>query len=484
MARYLGCGIGVRVKGGIAAHSKPNRIAPQTGAIMPVSPLDYRYGRDAIKAIWSQDGRHARQLEVERALIWAHNQLGRVSDEHYATVASISNPEKVTAERVDEIERETRHDIMALTKAMAEAAGEAGWCIHLGATSNDIVDTAVGLQIKDSVQIHREILVTLIGTLANLAERERDTVMLGRTHGQAAVPITFGLKIAVFLDEFRRHLVRLDEIHDRICVGKFLGAVGTGAAQGENARELQRLILTHLELSVPMVTTQVVGRDRYIEWVSWMANVATSVEKLLQEIRNLQRSEIAEVGEWFDTEKQVGSSTMAHKRNPITAENACGLARIVRSFIVPSYENALLWHERDLANSSAERFTLSHAAILLDDVMAKCDRVMAKCVVDTKNMLANIERQNGLVMAEKVMIELVDGGIPRDEAHEILRTASMNCISQGIHLREICANLEDITSRFTGEQIEAMFNPANHIGVSGELVDEAVALARSEISSD
>ena len=449
---------------------------------MPVSPLDYRYGRDPIKEIWSQNGRHSRQLEVERALIWAHNQLGRVSDEHYAKVAAISNPEIVTAERVDEIERETRHDIMALTKAMAEAAGDAGWCIHLGATSNDIVDTAVGLQIKDSLIIHREMLCILIGTLADLAERERDTVMLGRTHGQAAVPITFGLKIAVFLDEFRRHLVRLDEIRDRVCVGKFLGAVGTGAAQGSQARELQRLILTHLELSVPLVTTQVVGRDRYIEWMSWMANVSTSVEKMLQEVRNLQRSEIAEVGEWFDTEKQVGSSTMAHKRNPITAENACGLARIVRSFIIPSYENALLWHERDLANSSAERFTLSHAAILLDDVMAKSDRVMGKCVVDVNNMRRNIESQNGLVMAEKVMIELVDGGIPRDEAHEILRSASMTCISEGKHLKEICEGIEAITERFSAEQIDHMFDPANHVGVSGELVDDAVELARKQIA--
>jgi adenylosuccinate lyase len=274
----------------------------------------------------------------------------------------------------------------------------------------------------------------------------------------------------------------LDEISERVCVGKFLGAVGTGAAQGEDARQLQSLILTHLELSVPLVTTQVVGRDRYIEWVSWMANVATSVEKLLQEIRNLQRSEIAEVGEWFDTEKQVGSSTMAHKRNPITAENACGLARIVRSFIVPSYENALLWHERDLANSSAERFTLSHAAILLDDVLAKCDRVMSKCVVDTHNMRTNIERQNGLVMAEKVMIELVDGGIPRDEAHEILRAASMTCISEGRHLREVCGEVSQITDRFDTNQLDSMFDPSNHIGVSAELVDEAVAVARNEIS--
>jgi len=448
---------------------------------MPVSPLDYRYGRDPIKLVWSQQGRHERQLDVERALVWAHNQLGRVSDEDYAAVASISNSNSVTVERVDEIERETKHDIMALTKAMAEAAGDAGWCIHLGATSNDIVDTAVGLQIKDSVDVHREILTTLLSTLADLAERERDTVMLGRTHGQAAVPITFGLKIAVFVDEFRRHLERLDEIQNRVCVGKFLGAVGTGAAQGNDAKELQRLILSNLGLSVPLVTTQVVGRDRYIEWVSWMANVATSVEKLLQEIRNLQRSEIAEVGEWFDTEKQVGSSTMAHKRNPITAENACGLARIVRSFIIPSYENALLWHERDLANSSAERFTLSHSAILLDDVLAKCDRVMSKCVVDTDNMLANIERQNGLVMAEKVMIELVDAGIPRDEAHEILRSASMICISNGTHLREVCGEIDAIVERFDNDQLDAMFNPANHIGLSGELVDDAVASARKHL---
>ena len=374
---------------------------------MSVSPLDYRYGRPEAKEIWSREGRHSRQLEVERALVWAHCQLGRVSAEHYDMIADISDPGIVTANRVDEIEAETRHDIMALTKAMAEKAGEAAWCIHLGATSNDIVDSAVALQIRDSIKLQRKSLLRLLATLCDLAERERDTVMLGRTHGQAAVPITFGLKIAVFVDEFRRHLVRLDELESRAITGKFLGAVGTGAAQGENAKELQQLILQHLGLTVPVATTQVVGRDRYIEWVGWMSNVAASVEKLLQEVRNLQRSEIAEVGEWFDVEKQVGSSTMAHKRNPITAENASGLARIVRAMIIPSYENALLWHERDLANSSSERFTLSHAMILLDDILAKSDRVMSKCVVDTERMLANIESQKGLVMAEKIMLSLI-----------------------------------------------------------------------------
>ena len=448
---------------------------------MSVSPLDYRYGRPDAKEIWSREGRHSRQLEVERALVWAHCQLGRVSAEHYDMVADISDPGIVTADRVDEIEAETRHDIMALTKAMAEKAGEAAWCIHLGATSNDIVDSAVALQIRDSIKLQRHSLKTLLATLCDLAERERDTVMLGRTHGQAAVPITFGLKIAVFVDEFRRHLVRLDELESRAITGKFLGAVGTGAAQGENAKELQQLILQHLGLTVPVATTQVVGRDRYIEWVGWMANVAASVEKLLQEVRNLQRSEIAEVGEWFDVEKQVGSSTMAHKRNPITAENASGLARIVRAMIIPSYENALLWHERDLANSSSERFTLSHAMILLDDILAKSDRVMGKCVVDADRMLANIESQNGLVMAEKIMLALVDEGIHRDQAHEILRAASMVAVAENRHLREICGEDEAVTSAFTSEELDQLFDPSSHLGVSGEIVDDTIALARAMI---
>ena len=448
---------------------------------MSVSPLDYRYGRPEAKEIWSREGRHSRQLEVERALVWAHCQLGRVSAEHYDMIADISDPGIVTADRVDEIEAETRHDIMALTKAMAEKAGEAAWCIHLGATSNDIVDSAVALQIRDSIKLQRQSLKILLATLCDLAERERDTVMLGRTHGQAAVPITFGLKIAVFTDEFRRHLVRLDELESRAITGKFLGAVGTGAAQGENAKELQQLILQHLGLTVPVATTQVVGRDRYIEWVGWMANVAASVEKLLQEVRNLQRSEIAEVGEWFDVEKQVGSSTMAHKRNPITAENASGLARIVRSMIIPSYENALLWHERDLANSSSERFTLSHAMILLDDILTKSDRVMSKCVVDAERMLANIESQNGLVMAEKIMLALVDEGIHRDQAHEILRAASMIAVAENRHLREICCEDESVRGVFSEDELDQLFEPSSHLGVSGEIVDEAIALARKLI---
>ena len=449
---------------------------------MSVSPLDYRYGRPEAKEIWSREGRHSRQLDVERALVWAHCQLGRVSAEHYDMIADISDPGIVTADRVDEIEAETRHDIMALTKAMAEKAGEAAWCIHLGATSNDIVDSAVALQIRDSIRLQRHSLMTLLTTLCDLAERERDTVMLGRTHGQAAVPITFGLKIAVFVDEFRRHLIRLDELESRAITGKFLGAVGTGAAQGENAKELQQLILEHLGLTVPVATTQVVGRDRYIEWVGWMANVAASVEKLLQEVRNLQRSEIAEVGEWFDVEKQVGSSTMAHKRNPITAENASGLARIVRAMIIPSYENALLWHERDLANSSSERFTLSHAMILLDDILAKSDRVMGKCVVDEERMLGNIESQNGLVMAEKIMLALVDEGIHRDQAHEILRATSMVAVAENRHLREICGENDTITSAFSPEKLDELFEPSSHLGVSGDIVDESIELARAMVN--
>lgn len=444
-------------------------------------PLDYRYGCDDFKIIWSEEGRHSRQLEVERALIWAHWQLGRVSEADYRVIESIAIPEKTTKERVSEIEAETRHDIMALTKAMAESAGEAGWCIHLGATSNDIVDTAVALQLRDSITILRKQLCKLMTVTANLAQRERDTVMLGRTHGQAAVPITFGLKVAVWLDELRRHLIRLDEAIPRICVGKFLGAVGTGAAQGKDARKLQQMILEHLGLGVPLATTQVVGRDRYIEYMGWLCNVSATCEKVLQEVRNLQRSEIAEAGEGFDIKKQVGSSTMAHKKNPIKSENACGLARVVRSFMMPTWENALLWHERDLANSSAERFTLSHASILLEDVLAKTADVLTNLWVDGDRMQKNISDQKGLLMAEKVMLELVDKGVSRDEAHEILRNASMKAIAEDRELQDICENNDVVASRFSQEELDFMFDPKNHIGVSGELVDEAVELARSMV---
>ena len=449
---------------------------------MPISPLDYRYGRDVAKEIWSREGRHSRLLEVERALIWAHSQMGRVSPEDYDAIADIADPGIVTADRVEELEKETRHDIMALTKAMAEAAGDAGWCIHLGATSNDIVDSAVAIQIKDSITLQRISISQLILTMCEIAEEHKETVMLGRTHGQAAVPITFGLKVSVWVDEFRRHLERLDEITPRCITGKFLGAVGTGAAQGERALELQKLILGELDLKVPVATTQVVGRDRYIEWVSWMANVATSIEKILQEIRNLQRTEIAEVSEAFDSEKQVGSSTMAHKRNPITSENACGLARIVRSMIIPSYENALLWHERDLANSSSERFTLSHSMILLDDIVSKCNIVLSKAVVDSGRMSENIESQKGLIMAEKIMLELVERGMPRDLAHEELRKASLDAVNRDAHLMESCSGMKSITDLIDEGSLASFFDPRTHLGSSGEIVENAVKIARERCS--
>tara|TARA_Y100000746_G_scaffold226739_1_gene232285 strand:- start:406 stop:1755 length:1350 start_codon:yes stop_codon:yes gene_type:complete len=448
---------------------------------MPFSPLDYRYGSEEFKSIWTEEGRHKRQLDVEKALIWAHMKLGKVSEKDYEEIEKIAKPEIVTSQRVKEIEAETKHDIMALTKAMAEKAGASGWCIHLGATSNDIVDTAVALQIKDSIMMLRKRLCDLILVSADLAHKHRDTVMLGRTHGQAAVPITFGLKVAVWTDELVRQLNRIDESKNRICVGKFLGAVGTGAAQGEHARELQELILTHLELGVPLVTTQVVGRDRYTEFMSWMCNVSTSCEKILQEIRNLQRTEIAEVGEGFDVKKQVGSSTMAHKRNPIMSENACGLARIIRSFMMPTWENALLWHERDLANSSSERFTLSHASALLDDVLFKTTKVLTNLWVDKEKMMQNIRNQKGLVMAEKIMLALVEKGVSREESHEVLRAASMESISNNEELIDICAKDPLIATKLTAAELEEAFEPHNHLGVSLDLVDECVEKAKNAI---
>jgi adenylosuccinate lyase len=213
-----------------------------------------------------------------------------------------------------------------------------------------------------------------------------------------------------------------------------------------------------------------------------MANVATSVEKILQEVRNLQRTEIGEVSEDFDIEKQVGSSTMAHKKNPITAENACGLARIVRSMMVPSYENALLWHERDLANSSSERFTLSHSMILLDDIISKCDRVLSKLVVNRERMLQNIEDQGGLIMAEKVMLELVNRGMPREQAHEELRRASMEAVGNGVNLEITCKSSIPIMELLDEDELSGFFDPGKHLGSASEIVENAVSIARERCS--
>ena len=298
--------------------------------------------------------------------------------------------------------------------------------------------------------------------------------MLGRTHGQYSIPITFGLKMAVYALEVDRHLERMHECKSRVLVGKMSGAVGTGAAMGKHVLKIQELVMKDLKLGVEDGATQIVGRDRYIELLSTLSNIAASMEKFATEIRNLQRSEIGEVAEAFESKKQVGSSTMPHKKNPIICEQICGLARVVRSFIIPAYENAIQWHERDLCNSSSERFILPHSLILTDWIVYQMNIVFKNLQVYPDKMKENVEKSKGLPMAEAVMTKLVEKGMGRGDAHELVRKSSIKAASKDKDLLTTLLEDKEISKLLKKNELVQTLNPRNYLGVSDKIVDNIV----------
>lgn len=440
-----------------------------------ICPIDFRYGRPQMKSIFTEESRLQKLLQVEVALASAHADLGTVPKSAVKAIASAVDQRKVRPERVAELEAQTKHDVMALVLALSEASGEAGEYVHLGATSNDITDTASALQLKDALPVIQEGLVRLRGALLSLAKEHRKTVMVGRTHGQAAVPMTFGLKMAVFALEVQRHLERVREAAKRILAGKMSGAVGTGAGFGKNAMKLQDLVMEKLGLTAEEASSQIVGRDRYAEYVSLLAGIAASLDKFATEVRNLQRTEIGEVAEAFG-KKQVGSSTMAHKENPITSENVVGLSRIVRGFVVPAYENVSLWHERDLTNSSAERFILPHVTVLVDDMLHKMADVFESLRVRPDRMWENVLATKGMVMAEAVMMALASKGVGRQKAHEIVREISLHAKADGKELKDALRGDERVTSALAGKELDDAMDPRKYLGSSAEIVDRVVAV--------
>lgn len=439
----------------------------------PVCPIDYRYGRKEIKEIFGEKRRLQYLLDVEAALARAHSAAGNISQEAANEISKKATVDLISIQRVREIEKETKHDIMAVTRALAEICENgAGRYIHLGATSYDIVDTANALQFADAITFIKRGLKELRKTLVDLAIKNKKTVMLGRTHGQHTIPITFGLKMAGYAMEIDRHLERLHECQSRILVGKLSGAVGTGAALGSKALELQRIMLTELKLGIEDVSTQIVCRDRYNEMISVLCNISTSIEKFGTEIRNLQRDEIGEVSEAFETKKQVGSSTMPHKRNPITSEQVCGLARLVRGFIIPTFENSIQWHERDLCNSSAERFILPHTLILTDWIVYQTNEIFKNLKVFPERMRKNMDISKGLPMAESLMTLLVGKGIGRGDAHELMRKASIKASELNKPLKEIVLNDKEIMQLMEPGEVDFALNPDNYLGSSEEIVEK------------
>jgi adenylosuccinate lyase len=440
-------------------------------------PLDFRYGRPEMKAIFSEERRLQRLLEVEVALAEAHMTLGNIPRDAARAIGSAVEGGLVKPERVAELEAEIRHDVMALVLALSEASGDYGRFVHLGATSADITDTAAALQFKEAVPLLEKGLLRLRETLVHLALEHKGTVMVGRTHGQAAVPITFGMKMAVFAMEVHRHLTRLREMTPRVLVGKMSGAVGTGAGFGEAATELQDLIMATLGLTAEEASTQIVGRDRYAEYVAVLAGIAASLERFATEVRNLQRTEIGEVAEAFG-EKQVGSSTMGQKENPITSENVSGLARIVRGFVGPAYENVVLWHERDLSNSASERFILPHVTVLVDDILHKTAGVFETLRVRPERMEANVRATGGLLMTEAVMIALARKGMDRQEAHELTRRLSLAAKTEKRSFREVLMEEESVASLLGEDGVEKALDPRNYLGASEAIVERVATLSK------
>lgn len=435
-----------------------------------VCPLDFRYGRKEVKEIFSEEARLSHQLEVEAALARAHAKFGNIPEEAAEEITKKANLDYVKIDRVKEIEEEIHHDVMAMVKALTEVCGDAGKYIHLGATSYDIVDSANALQIKKATAIIEGDLEKLKKSLLALAEKYRDTIMLGRTHGQYALPITFGMKMAVFASETDRHIQRIRQCRKEMSAGKMSGAVGTGAALGKHFFDIQNEVMGELGLDVEMPSTQIVGRDRYIVLMSALSNIASSMEKFATEIRNLQRSEIGEVAEPF-AEKQVGSSTMPNKRNPIVCEQICGLSRVVRANLLPAWENAIQWNERDLCNSSSERFIIPHSIILTDWILFQMEKVFSGLDVYPEKMEENIERSKGLPMAEAVMILLVEKGMGRQDAHELLRVCSIEAMKSDRHLRDVLLENEKVRKLLSEEEIKKALDASQYIGSAREIVD-------------
>jgi len=341
-------------------------------------------------------------------------------------------------------------------------------------TSYDIVDTAKALQLREAVDIIGGKLDELELVLAKAAERYKSTIMMGRTHGQHALPLTFGLKLSVWLREVSRHIQRLTDCKQRLIVGKVSGAVGTQAGLGVRAMEIQGLVMERLGIRAAEVSTQIVQRDRHAELVCVLAMVASSLDKFATEIRELQRTEVGEVFEPFEREKQVGSSTMPHKRNPELCERVCGLAKIVRGLVVPALENVPTWHERDLTQSSSERFILPEACILTDYLLHLMLGVLSGLEVDEERMRANIGLTGGRAMSEAVMMALAGKGMGRQEAHGLVRKLAIKSTVEKASFKDVLLRDESVRNLLGEEEIGEALDARNYLGTSVEQVELAV----------
>lgn len=415
-----------------------------------------RYTRPEMGAIWTDQNRYQAWLEVEILADEAWAELGEIPKEDVALIR-----EKATfdIDRILEIEAQTRHDVVAFTRAVSESLGAESKWVHYGLTSTDVVDTAYGYLMKQANDLIRENLARFVEILGNKAKEYKDTVMMGRTHGVHAEPTTFGLKLALWYSEMKRNVDRFERAAAGVEAGKISGAVGTFA---NIPPFVETYVCEKLGIRPQDISTQVLPRDLHAEYFSAMALIATSIEKFATEIRGLQKSETREVEEFF-AKGQKGSSAMPHKRNPIGSENMAGLARVVRGHMLTAYENVSLWHERDISHSSAERIIVPDTTILIDYMLHRFGNIVKNLTVFPDNMKRNMNATFGLIYSQRVLLKLIDHGLTREEAYDLVQPKTAEAWDEQTNFRPLLEADQQIMSILSSEDLDDAFDYRHHL---------------------
>ncbi len=410
-----------------------------------------RYSREEMKNIWDLESKFNYYLKVEIAVCEAYADLGEIPKED---VLIIKQRAKFDLKRIDEIEREVRHDVIAFLTNVNESLGDLGRYMHVGLTSSDVIDTAFALQIQDSGRIILEDLNKTINSLKNLASKHKNTICIGRSHGIHAEIMTFGVKICSWIDILDRQKDNFEHALEQIRVGQISGPVGT---YSNISPEVEKITCTKLGLKPARISTQVIARDYHAYFMQSLALIASVIEQFATEIRHLQRTEVLEVEEGFGA-NQKGSSAMPHKKNPVLSENLCGLARVVRANSIVALENIPLWHERDISHSSAERIIFPDSLTLIDFMLNRFNGIIENLVVHEDNMLKNTDKFGGIVFSQKVLLTLVAKGLSREEAYTIVQRNALDAFNNHGNFKENLLKDNDVTKLITPDELEAIFD--------------------------
>ena len=439
---------------------------------MAILPIDSgRYGTKEMLAIFSEQKKIDYQLEIEAAAALSQSEIKLISKNIANDIAKNARSGRITNKRIKQLETKTDHDTAALVEALAEKCQKQSrpW-IHYGLTSNDLVDTSNSLQMRDALKIIQPKVSKLSLILAKSAQKYKNVPAVGRTHGQHASIISFGLKFANWAAEMSTHLERLDELKKRILICKTLGVVGTGSLMGKNAIKVQEKVSKKLSLFPAKVTTQIVPRERYAEYVFQLSLLGATLEKIAVEIRNLQRTEIAEMAEHFK-KGQMGSSAVPVKRNPIKSERISSLSKLLRSQVSTSFENIPLWHERDLSNSANERFILPMTSILLDEMLETMIKIITNLQVNTKRVKENLYVTKGQIFAEFVLEALIKKGMPRLKAYRDIQRVAFDAHKKGINYMDALIHDKIVSSTLSSNEIKSIFVAEKHLGSSTTIIN-------------